>query len=106
MTALEKHYSARDLADSFLAPVADMRAGLEKSGFVAEVFEDISNAELRRPQQEQRRAPSLWQLLLTRSRKSRETRGAASRKAEPGSSGASSVRAELPCASAPPPRYR
>jgi sarcosine/dimethylglycine N-methyltransferase len=40
---------ATDPADSFLVPVADLRAGLEERGFVAEVFEDTSDAELRRP---------------------------------------------------------
>ena len=36
-------------ADSFLVPVADLPAGLEERGFVAEVFEDTSDAELGRP---------------------------------------------------------
>jgi sarcosine/dimethylglycine N-methyltransferase len=40
---------ATDPADSFLVPVADLRGGLEELGFVAEVFEDTSDAELSRP---------------------------------------------------------
>ncbi len=40
---------ATDPADSFLVPVADIRVGLEESGFVAEAFEDTSDAELSRP---------------------------------------------------------
>jgi sarcosine/dimethylglycine N-methyltransferase len=40
---------ATEPADSFLVPAADLRTGLEESGFVAEVFEDTSAAELGRP---------------------------------------------------------
>jgi SAM-dependent methyltransferase len=40
---------ATDRADSLLVSPADLRSGLEEVGFVAEVFEDTSDAELRRP---------------------------------------------------------
>jgi sarcosine/dimethylglycine N-methyltransferase len=34
--------------ESFLVPVADLRSGVEESGFVAELFEDLTDAELSR----------------------------------------------------------
>ncbi|HEX9038164.1 MAG TPA: class I SAM-dependent methyltransferase [Ktedonobacterales bacterium] len=40
---------ATDLGDNFLVPAALLRRDLEASGFVAEVFEDTSEAELSRP---------------------------------------------------------
>ncbi|HVS64277.1 MAG TPA: class I SAM-dependent methyltransferase [Thermoanaerobaculia bacterium] len=81
---------ATDPGDSFLLSAEETRSVLGESGFIAELFEDTSDAHLSRGTVDSGPSPLTWGSTSTISRERPKTRGAASRRATSGSSEVSS----------------